>query len=97
MKPARATAIHRDFDEVLLWAIAQHADVTVDMIMTRWSADRATAYRWRTRCNDFRQKLANMQRRARPIEVCGRPSVLEGEGVATEDARMPGFVGPALR
>lgn len=87
----------RSFDEVLLWALAQHGDVTVEMVRDRWGRDRATCFRWRNRCNDFRQKFMQMQRSRRPLEVCGRSSVIVDDASTTADPSMPGFYGVPMR
>lgn len=86
-----------NIDDVLLWALAQHCDVTVDMIRTRWGGNRATWFRYRDRCNTFRAKFAAMPRSRQPNIVCGRSAVVNEGGSTTNDAAIPGFVGTPIR
>lgn len=67
---------HSNLIDVVLWALAQHGDPTVEAIEERWGVDRSNAYRWRTTLADARARWAMMDRSRRPIEVLGRSMVV---------------------
>jgi hypothetical protein len=54
------------WEDVLLWAIAQHKDPPWEAIVGRWRVSRATGFRWHVRLAAFRHKFLLQQRGLRP-------------------------------